>query len=59
MTVKEYIKANSNKSAYTIKIKRKSYLCTALEAYNYFGNNEVNKITYKYNNFQLPVLHIA
>lgn len=57
MTVKEYLKKNPNKAAYTIKQGRKSYLCTVIEAYRYFGDREIKRISNKYyNSEELPLL---
>lgn len=58
MTVKQYLVENANKSAYTIKQGKKSFLCTLFEANSFFGNKEVKKITYKYDSAELPVLHL-
>ena len=58
MKVKDYLKSNTNKIAYTIKDSRKSYLCNIFEAHSYFGNNDIKKIAYKYNNEQLPILYL-
>ena len=59
MTVAEYIRNNHDKASYTIKIGKKSYLCNVFDANSYFGTHEVEKVTYRYNNEQFPVLHIA
>jgi hypothetical protein len=58
MKVKDYLKSNTNKIAYTIKDSKKSYLCNIFEANSYFGNNDIKKIAYKYNNEQLPILYL-
>lgn len=59
MTVREYLKENSNKAAYTIREGRKNYLCTIFEANSYFGNREIKRISYRYDSKELPLLTLV
>ena len=64
MTVKNYLADNPDKTTYTIKQGRKSYLCNLFEAYQVFGNKEIKKITYTKDFddstcYGLPILHLA
>ncbi len=64
MTVGKYLVSNPDKSAYTIKQGRKSYLCNLLEAYQFFGNKEIKKVTYQKDFddsicYGLPILHLS
>lgn len=58
MTVREYLKENKTKAAYTIRKGNKNYLCNIFEAYAVFGNANIKKICYKYDSEKLPVLTI-
>ena len=44
MKVNEYLLNHPNKSAYTVKLGRKSYLCDLLECAQVFGNKDIKKI---------------
>lgn len=64
MTVKEYLLQNPNKSAYTIKKGRKSYLCNLIECAQFFGNASIKKIGYRKNFDEtpcvgLPILYLV
>ncbi len=63
MKVKEYLLQNPNKSSYTVKIGKKSYLCNLIECSRIFGNADIKKIGYQ-KNFNntickgLPILYL-
>lgn len=63
MNVKEYLLQNPDKSSYTVKTGRKSYLCNLIECAKIFGNADIKKIEYQ-KNFDnticngLPILHL-
>ena len=47
MTINNYVLENPNKSAYIIKVNRKTYLGNILEVTRLFGNREIRKIGYE------------
>ena len=45
MTVEQYIMNNERHAMITIRMSRKNYLCSWVEAIKYFGNKEIKRIT--------------
>lgn len=58
MKVSEFINQHHSEAVYTVKIKRKTYLCTSLEAALYYGEKVIKKVIFKKGKDDLTVLYL-
>lgn len=59
MTIREYLLKNQSKASYTIKLKKKEYLCNIFDSNSVFGERTIRNVTYRDGNKNLPIITVS